>query len=193
MRLLRKTLSECPVSVWAGGTTAELLLWPPEGSYAARDFLFRLSSARVELEESVFTSLPGVTRFITPLAGGFSLEHNGGKAIELAPYEIDAFSGADRTVCRGRATDFNLMLKNCRGALHTLRGGGTLALAGPAADCLFFPAGGTLRLGGAAERAERDTLLAVLTEAGETAAAAWAAPVALYAHISLISTENKQN
>ena len=72
-------------------------------------------------------------------------------------------------------------------------GGGTLALAGPAADCLFFPAGGTLRLGGAAERAERDTLLAVLTEAGETAAAAWAAPVALYAHISLISTENKQN
>ncbi len=106
-------------SAWSGGTTTELYLYPEQGSYADRNFKFRISSATVELEESDFTPLPGVERYITPLDGAFVLTHPGVAPVELpalaAPY---CFSGEVPTHCVGRATDFNLMLKGCRGKME---------------------------------------------------------------------------
>lgn len=186
MRLLRRKRNECPVSSWAGGTTTELLLWPPEGSYPARDFLFRLSSADVEREESVFTSLPGVTRYITPLRGGFSLTFDGGAPIALAPYEIARFFGAAQTVCRGRATDFNLMLKGCEGSLTALRGGAEIAVPGGGAGCLFFPEGGEFALNGSCRTADTGELVACFAEEGERCALRIEAPVTLFAEIRQI-------
>ena len=52
-------------SVWSGGKTTELYLYPFDGSYAERRFLFRISSASVDLAESHFTKLEGVTRYLT--------------------------------------------------------------------------------------------------------------------------------
>ena len=69
------TAGDFRTSTWSGGTTTELYLYPENGSYAARDFLFRISSATVDLPESDFTALPGVERYITPLAGSFTLTH----------------------------------------------------------------------------------------------------------------------
>ena len=45
-------------SVWSDGTTTQLLIAPEGAHYAARDFLWRVSSATVELDESDFTPLP---------------------------------------------------------------------------------------------------------------------------------------
>ena len=57
----------CRVSSWSGGTTTELSIAPENGNYQSRDFLWRLSSATVELEESTFTSLPDFDRIILTL------------------------------------------------------------------------------------------------------------------------------
>ena len=52
------TAADFRTSAWSGGTTTELFLYPEGGSYAARDFLFRISSATVDLEESDFQRCP---------------------------------------------------------------------------------------------------------------------------------------
>lgn len=119
MKIIHLCAEDFKTSTWSGGTTTELYLYPEEGSYAQRDFKFRISSATVDLEESDFTLLPGVERFITPLEGSFSLTHPGCAAVDLPtlakPYR---FSGEIPTHCVGKATDFNLMLKGCGGKME---------------------------------------------------------------------------
>ena len=61
---------------WSGGLTTELSIAPEGSVYADRDFMWRLSSATVELEESDFTSLPDYDRIIMTLKGDISLSHN---------------------------------------------------------------------------------------------------------------------
>ena len=117
------TAADFRTSTWSGGTTTELYLYPENGSYAARDFLFRISSATVDLEESDFTVLPGVERYITPLCGSFTLTHPGASPVELPPLAAPyRFPGDIATHCVGKATDFNLMLKGCQGVMELHRG-----------------------------------------------------------------------
>jgi len=48
--MIRKlTQSEYRTSSWSGGTTTQIAIFPPEAEYADRDFLWRVSSAAVEL------------------------------------------------------------------------------------------------------------------------------------------------
>ena len=111
------------VSAWSGGTTTQLAIWPPEAKYADRDFLWRISSATVDLAESDFTPLPDYDRLIATLEGEIELIHNGGAPLTLRPLEVHAFSGADATHCRGRCRDFNLMLRRGKvtGTMEALR------------------------------------------------------------------------
>ena len=104
------------VSAWSGGTTTQLAIFPPEAKYADRDFLWRVSSATVDLEESDFTALPDYDRLIATLRGEIVLTHNGGAPLTLRPFEVHAFSGGDATHSVGRCTDFNLMLRRGRAA-----------------------------------------------------------------------------
>ena len=110
-------------SVWSGGTTTQLAIFPPEAKYADRDFLWRISSATVELEDSDFTLLPDYERLIATLEGEITLTHNGGAPMTLRPLEVHGFSGADATHSRGRCRDFNLMLRRgkVRGTMETIR------------------------------------------------------------------------
>jgi environmental stress-induced protein Ves len=110
------------VSTWSGGKTTELAIAPEGAVYADRDFLWRLSSATVDLDESDFTELPDYDRLITPLDGVMTLTHNGGEPIELNPGDVDGFDGAWHTHSVGRCTDFNLMLRKeqCDGQITVL-------------------------------------------------------------------------
>lgn len=99
------------ISTWSGGTTTELAIYPEGTSYKERDFAWRLSSANVDLDESTFTSLPGIWRYIMVIEGEMELEHEGYHKIYLKPYEQDSFSGEWVTRSKGRVRDFNLMLK----------------------------------------------------------------------------------
>lgn len=132
-------------SQWSGGATTQLYLAPVGASYAERTFLWRVSSATVELEESDFTALPDYDRWIATLEGSITLSHGDGEAVRLAPYEVYAFDGAAHTHSLGRCTDFNLMLRKgkCRGSLRVLRlpAGAEQELLFENAPCRDFPSG----------------------------------------------------
>ena len=118
MRILHLKEKDYQVGLWSGGTTTELFIWPEGADYAKREFSLRVSSARVDLEESDFTTLMGVTRYITPLTGGFTLTHPGSAPVVMGPVdEPYRFSGEIPTHCLGKATDFNLMLKGTDGEM----------------------------------------------------------------------------
>lgn len=108
-------------SNWSGGTTTELMIYPKDSKYSMRNFLFRLSSAKVSLEESTFTNLPGIDRIIMIIDGEMTLFHEGHHSIKLKPFEQDSFKGEWTTKSKGRVTDFNLMMaKGCSGKLEVL-------------------------------------------------------------------------
>lgn len=96
---------------WASGTSTELFIHPSDGSFAERRFLFRISTATVEAEESTFTFFEGITRHLMILKGQLELIHEGRYTKHLAPYDQDVFSGEWSTRSKGKVTDFNLMLK----------------------------------------------------------------------------------
>ena len=107
------------VSAWSGGTTAEIAIFPRDAVYSRRNFLWRISSARVDAETSMFTSLPGHRRLLMVLEGELTLRHEGHHCVRLTPFQQDAFSGAWVTSSSGRARDFNMMLaQGCDGCLQ---------------------------------------------------------------------------
>lgn len=112
---------EYETGVWSGGTTTQLAIYPPGASYADRNFIFRLSSATVETEQSEFTHLPDYDRWLMIFEGSARLVHGRGKEVLLNPYEYDAFDGGISTVSFGRVTDYNLMLrKGGRGSMKAI-------------------------------------------------------------------------
>jgi len=122
MDVLHLTGVDYAQSIWAGGITRQIAIRPSGANYTDRLFLWRLSSARVDLEASDFTALPDYERHIAVLAGEIRLSHDGGPWIELPPFRVHAFDGAAATRCLGRCTDFNLMLRKgaARGSLEAL-------------------------------------------------------------------------
>ena len=94
---------------WAGGITTQLAIYPEDSSYREQNFIFRLSTAKVEIAESTFTKLPGVSRIIMILEGVLQLEHKGHYSKTLHKFDTDSFPGDWDTISYGRATDFNLM------------------------------------------------------------------------------------
>ena len=110
--MIRKlTKDDYKVSTWSGGTTAQLAIYPETEEYADRNFLWRISSATVDLPESDYTALPDYDRFITPLNGQMILTHDGGSETDVKPLTIHEVDGAAATHCVGVCTDFNLMLR----------------------------------------------------------------------------------
>lgn len=116
------TQKEYTKSTWSGGRTTEIAIYPENKKYADRDFLWRVSSATVELPESDYTDLPDYDRLITPLGGEMILSHDGGEETSVEPLEVYAFDGAQKTHCRGICTDFNLMTRKdkCMGQMAVL-------------------------------------------------------------------------
>ena len=96
---------------WTSGTSTEIFIHPPGADFQSRNFLFRISTATVEAEESTFTFFEGITRHLMILKGELELIHEGRYTKHLRPFQQDTFSGEWKTRSRGKVTDFNLMLK----------------------------------------------------------------------------------
>ncbi|MDF2521339.1 MAG: hypothetical protein K0R84_1967 [Clostridia bacterium] len=109
IRLIKKEQQQ--TSRWAGGTTTQLVIYPEDAGYTDRSFQWRLSTARVELEESAFTSLHGFDRILMVLEGELTVVHEGQHTAHLKQYGQDSFKGGWSTVSYGKARDFNLMMK----------------------------------------------------------------------------------
>lgn len=150
------TQSDYSTARWPGGTTTQLAIAPEGARYADRDFLWRISSAQVELEHSDFTPLPGYDRFLAVLAGDLELKVGGGARTSLPRLTVRSFDGGVPTQSWGRCTDFNLMVRKGQGlgAVRSLRlpASGTAVLAPepsavyPSLTLALFCVSGALRL-----------------------------------------------
>ncbi len=103
--------SDQETRLWSGGTTTELLIYPQDASYAARDFDFRISTATVEVEESDFTDLSGFQRYLLVLEGELLINHARHYEKQLKQLESDAFDGSWRTRSKGKVRDFNVIFR----------------------------------------------------------------------------------
>lgn len=117
------TPQDFETSRWAGGVTTQLAIGPQGAHYADRDFLWRISSAQVELEHSVFTNLPDYHRFLTVLEGELELQIGSSPKSPLPPLTICQFDGGVPVESWGRCKDLNLMLRKgaCTGSMEVLR------------------------------------------------------------------------
>jgi environmental stress-induced protein Ves len=112
--------SEQKAANWAGGTTTQLFISPQNTTYQAFDFDYRMSYATVEIPESTFTRMPGVTRHLMMLKGSIDLNHEG-RLKHLDPLEPYEFNGEWPTTAKGKVMDFNLMVRNgYKGKLSTI-------------------------------------------------------------------------
>ncbi len=106
---------------WAGGTSTQLYIYPPTSDYQRRDFAFRLSTATVEVEESDFTSLPGISRKLMILDGEIDITHENYYSKKLGKFDTDSFEGDWKTSSVGKCIDFNLMTRgNTTGEISAL-------------------------------------------------------------------------
>lgn len=102
------TPEDWKTSLWSGGKTNEIVLFPADGDYSLRRFSWRISSATVDNEESDFTPLPGFSRFISTLDQPITLTHDDSSFV-LYPGAVHFFSGAEFTHSVGKCSDFNLI------------------------------------------------------------------------------------
>ena len=110
------------VSNWTGGKTKELAIFPRASKYLDRNFIWRLSSATVDVDESDFSKLPDYNRVIMVLEGNVVLTYDGKKTVKLGELEQDSFDGGWKTKSFGKITDFNLMVrKGGDGSLDIIR------------------------------------------------------------------------
>lgn len=170
------TKQDYAVSRWSGGSTTQLAIFPPGAVYDRRDFLWRLSSATVELERSDFTPLPDYQRYITVLEGAMVLTHGGGSPISLAPGQVHTFDGGSATRSEGRCTDYNLMVRKgrCTGSLAVLPlpgGGRRSAAPAPGGTLAVFCRSGSVTLTAGAETVALVPGECVLAEEAVTLAA----------------------
>ena len=121
--MLRLIPSDYTVTRWSGGTTTQIAIAPPGAAYGDRSFLWRISSAVVAEQRSVFTPLPDYRRWLMLLEGSLLLRHDGGASFCLEPFQAHEFDGGAATESVGLCRDFNLMLRKgeCQGALQPLR------------------------------------------------------------------------
>lgn len=99
-------------TTWSGGVTREIFIAPKGAEYATREFKVRISTATVDDEESDFTVLPGVERFLTTLSDELQLTFDDGEMVKVDNHTIVHFLGDRKVHCVGKAPDMNLMLKD---------------------------------------------------------------------------------
>ncbi|WP_202703284.1 HutD family protein [Flavobacterium sp. UGB4466] len=99
----------CKPAVWSGGLTYEYMIYPKTANYADRDFAFRISSATIEQEPSVFTQFKGYHRYLVMLDNDLHIEINKQKKI-YEQYEIMEFNSNDAVTSFTKGIDFNWMV-----------------------------------------------------------------------------------
>lgn len=111
MKLVTKEYQK--VSEWTGGTTTELLIYPDNTSVSEQNFEYRISTAKVLLEKSEFTSFPNFKRKLAILEGKLRIQHNHSDWYTLNAGEQTEFKGEWVTHSEGQVVDFNVIYKDC--------------------------------------------------------------------------------
>ena len=109
MRIIHTKKQDLQTVSWSGGTTTQLAIYPKEAVYKKLDFIFRISTATIDVEKSDFTPLPSISRCIMILNGELTILHKDHYTKRLKKFDTDNFSGNWKTTSLGKATDFNVM------------------------------------------------------------------------------------
>ena len=103
------------------GETSQMLIFPEGSTYKDLDFKWRISSSILALDETDFSKLEGVNRYVTTLNGNLKLTHDYDTFVEIKPFEIYRYEGGIDTHTYGKVKIFNLMLaNNARGELNSI-------------------------------------------------------------------------
>ncbi|MBN2892114.1 MAG: HutD family protein [Bacteroidales bacterium] len=94
---------------WSGGISTQLYISPVDAGYSERNFEVRISTAKVEIGKSNFTSLPGIERKLMILEGEILINHENHYSKKMKQFDVDSFSGDWNTTSVGTCTDFNVM------------------------------------------------------------------------------------
>ncbi len=121
------------VSNWSGGSTTEIYISPKDSSIGNLDFDYRISTAKVGLEESNFTIMEGYKRIIMSLDNEIELTHYREdkviKEIKLSPFKEHRFLGDDKTISKGKCQDFNFIYRdNIEGKIIPIENGKKISL-----------------------------------------------------------------
>ena len=109
IKLIKK--EQLQTNTWSGGTTTQLAIYPKNAQYKSLDFIFRISTATIDVEESTFTVLADVSRVLMVLNGELIMQHKDHHTKKLMKFDTDTFSGDWETTSIGKATDFNVMTR----------------------------------------------------------------------------------
>lgn len=96
---------------WSGGMATELITYPESSSFAERNFLWRMGFAKIDIDTSSFSSLPGVKRHLMVTDGEMTLFHQDRYSKLLKPFDEDFFMGDWVTTTKGRCSVLNLMTR----------------------------------------------------------------------------------
>jgi uncharacterized protein len=96
---------------WSGGSTTQLFIFPNGSNVSDRNFYFRISTAKVEVSESIFTPFVGFDRTLLILDGSIQISHEGHHEKILKPFDQDFFKGDWNTKSVGIGVDFNVITK----------------------------------------------------------------------------------
>jgi environmental stress-induced protein Ves len=96
---------------WSGGSSTQLFIFPTGSNVADRNFDFRISTAKVEVNESNFTPFVGFDRTLLILDGIIQISHEGHHEKGLKPFDQDFFKGDWSTKSVGIGVDFNVINK----------------------------------------------------------------------------------
>ncbi len=115
----RLTKADYRQTEWSGGTTTELAIGPLNGSYSDRNFDWRISTAEIREQTSLFTHLPDYDRMLMTLRGRLRLTFDGRNVLGLDEFSPCLFDGASEISSVGTAVDFNLMVRKgkCAGTV----------------------------------------------------------------------------
>ncbi|EGO64501.1 HutD family protein [Acetonema longum] len=133
MKLTRITADAAATTSWSGGISKQYVIYPPESSYANRDFSYRLSMAVAYSDAAAkYSKLENITRHLVMLEGTAQVCHKGHYDLLMHPYqEIDVFDGGWDSSGTGKVTDFNLMLgPGAHGRMAVIEQDGTIGLGG---------------------------------------------------------------
>ncbi len=95
-------------TLWSGGSTTQVTIFPSEASVVEQNFIYRISSASVECDSN-FTKYPNFTRYIMTLDNRIEIFHNN-DCVKLERYDIHRFDGALNTTSKGVCNDFNFIV-----------------------------------------------------------------------------------
>ena len=150
MTLQRFSRDALPATPWknGGGTTQEIVCWPPDAGLDAFDWRVSIATIAVSGPFSVFA---GVDRSIMLLDGEGVRLQSAGFDHRLdephAPFAFDGDASVDCALLGGPSTDFNLMVRRAGGRAE-LRVITDLAVLERSAHGLLLTLDGQWRVGG---------------------------------------------